>query len=126
MSNSNYESLSKEELLALIQQRDNVIAKQEKASVKYVNTIKQLKNDNTLLASDNKKLNKCNDNYEMIINNIKAYVKEINLQGCRWFEDHVVDDIKGAKDLGDYILGVLYQLQDTYRQFYYHQERSLN
>ena len=39
MSNSNYESLSKEELLALIQQRDKVIAKQEKAALTLKDTI---------------------------------------------------------------------------------------
>lgn len=126
MSNSNYESLSKEELLALIQQRDKVIAKQEKAALTLKDTINQLKLDKALLASDNKKLKKLNVNLKSIIESIKAYAKDLNVQGCKWFDDHVVEDIKGVKDLGDYILGVLCQLQDTLRQLHTHQEGSLN
>ncbi len=126
MAKSNYESLSKEELLALIQQRDKVIAEQEKASVNLTKTINKLKNDKAVLKSDNQKLKKFNANLEIIIKNIQAYTKDLNVQGCKWFDEHVVDDIKGVKDLGDYILGVLCQLQDTLRQLHYHQERSLN
>ena len=51
MSNSNYESLSKEELLALIKQQDKKIAKQEKAALTLKDTINQLKLDKALLAS---------------------------------------------------------------------------
>ena len=48
MSNSNYESLSKEELLALIKQQDKKIAKQEKAALTLKDTINQLKLDKAL------------------------------------------------------------------------------
>ena len=126
MANSNYDSLSKEELLALIKQQDKKIAKQEKAALTLKDTINQLKLDKALLASDNKKLKKLNVNLKSIIESIKAYAKDLNVQGCKWFDDHVVEDIKGVKDLGDYILGVLCQLQDTLRQLHTHQEGSLN
>lgn len=70
MSNSNYESLSKEELLALIKQQDKKIAKQEKAALTLKDTINQLKLDKALLASDNKKLKKLNVNLKSIIESI--------------------------------------------------------
>lgn len=79
MSNSNYESLSKEELLALIKQQDKKIAKQEKAALTLKDTINQLKLDKALLASDNKKLKKLNVNLKSIIESIKAYAKDLNV-----------------------------------------------
>ena len=141
MAGQEFSSLSKEELIALL---EKTVAENEQAELAHKKEVAQierqqsktilnlrqqctqLQDENAVLIEDNRKLKIHRENTETVILEVVRYIKETRPRVLKIFSDRELESLLDLSSFQTFCLNLIRNLISSTNALIYHQERSLN